>query len=100
MAPTELEEILQKHPAVYECLVFGRPEPSVQELICAVVSLKQGMEASEEELTEFVNSKVTDYKHIRGGMIFREKLPRNSVGKLLRRELRAWAREQRTVPRE
>ena len=37
VAPTEIEDILQKHEAVQECLVFGKKDPQVQELISAVV---------------------------------------------------------------
>ena len=44
MAPTEIENILQEHPAVHECLVFGRKDDTVQELISAVVTLKTGMQ--------------------------------------------------------
>ncbi len=46
VSPTELEGILQCHPAVKESLVFGKPEPSVQELITAVVVLNPGKEVS------------------------------------------------------
>lgn len=42
MAPTELEDIMQRHPAVQECLVYGKPDDEVQELISAVVVLKPG----------------------------------------------------------
>ena len=42
--PTELEEILQTHPAVQECLVYGKSEEQVLELVAAVVVLKPGME--------------------------------------------------------
>ena len=41
MAPTELEGIIQTHPLVKESLVFGIKEPSVQELISAVVVLNR-----------------------------------------------------------
>ena len=44
MAPTEIENILQEHPAVNECLVFGRKDDTVQELISAVVTLKPGIQ--------------------------------------------------------
>ncbi len=37
VSPTEIENILQEHPAVKACLVFGKKDPSVQELISAVV---------------------------------------------------------------
>ena len=49
---------------------------------------------SESELIEFVNSQVIEYKKIRGGIIFRNEIPRNNVGKLLRRKMREWALEQ------
>ena len=44
VSPTELESVLQKHEAVQECLVFGRKEPRVQELITAVVVKKPNFE--------------------------------------------------------
>lgn len=116
VAPTELEDILQRHPAVQECLVFGKPDDQVQELISAVVVVKPGQkvkwssfhlilslfinlhffswQVSEEELRNFVNKEVTDFKKIRGDVLFRDQIPRNSVGKLIRREMREWARNQ------
>ena len=96
VAPTELEEILQSHPAVQESLVFGVKEPSVQELISAVVVLKEGHHTvTEDDIKTFVNSRVdTDFKKIRGRVMFRESVPRNTLGKLLRREMRKWAEEE------
>jgi len=41
-----------------------------------------------------VNSQVADYKKVRGGLLFRPSIPHNTSGKLLRREMRTWAREQ------
>ena len=49
----------------------------------------------EEELVEFVNNQVSNFKRIRGGIIFKNEIPRNTVGKLLRREMREWARKQK-----
>ena len=40
VSPTEIENILQEHPAVNDCLVFGKKDDTVQELISAVVTLK------------------------------------------------------------
>ncbi|XP_059093403.1 luciferin 4-monooxygenase-like isoform X1 [Tigriopus californicus] len=94
VAPTELEGILQRHPAVQECLIFGKPDPEVQELISAVVVVKPGHQVTGDELRNFVNKDVTDYKKIRGDVLFRDDIPRNSVGKLIRREMREWARHQ------
>jgi len=86
---------LQEHPAVREAMAFGYPDPKVQELVTAVVVLNPGYDVSkdlEQELTAFVNGKLTDFKHIRGGVIFRDSMPRNSMGKLVRKEMRDWAR--------
>ena len=96
MAPTQLEDILQTHPAVTERLVFGIKEPSVQELISAVIVLREDAHnVSEKDIANYVNSRVdADYKKIRGRVLFRKVLPRNTSGKLLRREMRRWAEEE------
>ena len=44
VSPTEIESILQEHPDVRECLVFGKKDPMVQELISAVIVLKENKE--------------------------------------------------------
>ena len=99
MAPTELESILQTHPLVRESLVFGIKDPSVQELISAVVVLNSSnADISEQDLKSFVDARVNaDFKRLRGRVIFRDSLPRNTVGKLLRRDMRAWAQGQAEV---
>ncbi len=48
----------------------------------------------ESDLTEHVNSQVADYKRIRGGVLIRDSIPRNSFGKLVRRTMRLWALEE------
>ena len=40
ISPTELEDILQKHPAVKECLVYGQPSAAHQEIVTACVVVK------------------------------------------------------------
>ena len=52
------------------------------------------LQVTETELIEFVNSQVIDYKKIRGGIIFRDMIPRNNVGKLVRRKMREWAEQE------
>lgn len=94
ISPTELEDVLQGHPGVQECLVYGKPDPKFQELISAVVVRQPGSEVTERELLEFVNQKVIDYKRIRGGIVFRGEIPRNNVGKLVRKRMREWALDQ------
>ena len=77
--------------------MFGIKEPAVQELVSAVVVLRGGEsnEVDEDDIRRFVESRVdADYKRVRGKVIFRDALPRNTMGKLLRREMRKWAEEQ------
>ena len=84
----EIEEVIEEHPGVREVGVFGKPDPMVQELITAVVSRKQGYEhLTEEEIISFVDSRVDDYKRLRGGVVFVDSLPRNPIGKVTRKEL-------------
>ncbi len=70
--------------------VFGLPDPKVQELVTAVVVKKPDSDLKEEELIEFVNSRLPDnYKKIRGGLKFVEVIPRNPQGKVIKGELKA-----------
>ena len=46
ISPTEIEDILQKHADVQDCLVFGKKEPKVQELVTAVVCKKPNAKVS------------------------------------------------------
>ncbi len=95
VSPTELEEILQEHPAVNEVLVFGRPDLHAMELTTAVVVRNNGFEGVQEtELVDFLAARVGEQKRLHGGVMFADSIPRNSVGKLLRREMRRWAQEK------
>ncbi len=85
--PRELEDILYEHPAVKLCGVIGKPKPVVGEIPKAFIVLKEGAEASEEEIMKFVKEKVAAYKAIRE-VEFRKELPLSLVGKVLRRKLR------------
>src|SRR4051794_22934231 len=50
--PREIEEVLYEHPAVAEAAVVGVPDDSLGEEVAAAVALKEGQEATEEELRE------------------------------------------------
>jgi acyl-CoA synthetase (AMP-forming)/AMP-acid ligase II len=95
VSPTEIENLLQEHPALAESLVFGEKDPTVQELISAVIVLKENKhfkcQADVEEIKKFVNDQITiDFKKIRGDIIIRDSIPRNSNGKMLRK----WAENE------
>jgi len=65
--PRDLEIILKQHPAIEEAVVEGEKAPEVGEIPVAKVKLKSEFKGkvSEEEIKEFVNSKVAFYKKIR-----------------------------------
>lgn len=87
--PIEIEEAIMKHPGVKEVGVFGKPDPHVQELITAVVVKKKGYDSlTEQEIVEFTDNIVDDFKRVRGGVIFANKLPRNNIGKISRKDLK------------
>ena len=89
VAPAELEDILASHPAVAEAAVIGIPDVQAGELPRAYVVRKPGMESiSDAEIQAFVDSKVSSHKQIKGGIEFRSAIPKNNMGKILRRELR------------
>jgi long-chain acyl-CoA synthetase len=85
--PREVEDVLYGHPAVREVAVVGVPDPYRGETVKAYVSLKPGMEASEEELIEFAKKQMAAYNYPRS-IEFLEELPKTVTGKILRRELR------------
>jgi long-chain acyl-CoA synthetase len=85
--PREIEDVLYEHPAVRLCVVVGKPDQTVGEIVKAFIVLKDGSTVSEEEIRGFVNEKVAPYKAIRE-VEFRRELPLSSAGKVLRRVLR------------
>lgn len=73
-----------------EAAVIGIPDDHAGELPRAYVVKKPGMESvSDAEIQAFVDAKVSAHKRIKGGIEFCAALPKNNLGKVLRRELRA-----------
>lgn len=85
--PSEVERVIQEHPAVYEVAVIGVPSEKWGEEVKAIVVLKQGHVATEEEIIRFCEGKIADFKKPKS-VEFVERLPRNLTGKVLRRELK------------
>jgi o-succinylbenzoate---CoA ligase len=85
--PSEVEAALAAHPAVLEAGVVGLPDRDWGRTVAAVVKLQAGHSATADELIAFCRQRLAGYKVPRR-VEFRETLPRNAAGKLLRRELR------------
>jgi acetyl-CoA synthetase len=91
IGPAEVEATLQRHPAVREVAVIGRPDDLRGEIVTAVVVLRDGVTPSEElerELQEHVKAQTAPYKYPRR-VEFVESLPKTTSGKIHRAALRA-----------
>jgi acyl-CoA synthetase (AMP-forming)/AMP-acid ligase II len=86
--PKEVEDILLQHPAVKEVAVVGVPDNRWGEAIKAVVVLREGYEASENELIQFCKGKMAGYKKPKS-VDFVSQLPKSAVGKILKKEIKA-----------
>ncbi len=84
----EVEDVLLLHPAVAEAAVVGLPNEFGDELIKAFIVLKEGKSATKNELFELCREHLAPYKMPRD-IIFTSILPKNAIGKVLKRELRA-----------
>ncbi len=83
--PREVEEVLYAHPAVAEAAVVGMPDPVHGEEVGALVQLREGAEASEDELRDFVAERVAAFKYPR--VIRFGPVPKGPTGKILKREI-------------
>ena len=95
----ELEKTLAAHPAVYEGAVIPVPDARWGEVPKALVVLKPGTEASEQELLDFCRSRLSHYKCPRS-VEFLDALPKTGTGKILKKELRKkyWAQQETIRP--
>ncbi|WJQ08096.1 long-chain fatty acid--CoA ligase [Geobacillus stearothermophilus] len=85
--PREIEEVLYEHPAVREAAAIGVPDPYRGETVKAIIVLKDGQQASEEDILAHCRKNLAAYKVPRI-IEFRTELPKTNVGKILRRALR------------
>lgn len=92
IGPFEVESKLVEHPAVAEAGVIGVPDPLRGEVIKAFITLRAGIEESEElkkEIATYVKERLA--AHAAPRIIeFRAKLPKTRSGKIMRRVLKAW----------
>ncbi|HID05888.1 MAG TPA: long-chain fatty acid--CoA ligase, partial [Armatimonadetes bacterium] len=94
VAASEVEAVLQEHPAVIAACVVGVPDEWVGERIKAFVVLREDIKGvSAHELIRWCRERLAPYK-VPQYIEFRDMLPKSKVGKVLRRELRAEERKK------
>ncbi|UCD58052.1 MAG: AMP-binding protein, partial [Candidatus Hydrogenedentota bacterium] len=84
----EVENAIMQHPAVLEVAVVGIPDPVMQEAVKAVICLKPGTTATEEEIKEHCKKLIASYKKPRHIVFTGSLLPRNPGGKVIKAALK------------
>lgn len=88
----EVEEVLYRHPAVMTAAVVAKPDPKWQEVPCAFIELKQGVDVNVEDLLAHCRNELARFKVPKEIVI--TEIPKTSTGKLQKFILRDWAKER------
>ena len=87
IASSEIERIIYAMPEVAECAVIGMPDPKWGERPAAIIVVRQGQQLSAEDVQSRCRAALASFK-IPSQVFFRDVLPRNPSGKVLKRVLR------------
>ena len=95
---SEVEQVIWSHPSVEDCAVIGVPDEKWGEAVKAVIQLKPGKSASEEEIIALCKERIGSMKAPKS-VEFWDTLPRSPVGKVLKRSIREkyWQGRSRAV---
>jgi long-chain acyl-CoA synthetase len=86
--PSQIEAVLDRHPAVKEVLVLGLPDAYLGEKPVAYVTLEDGALAAPEEIKAWLNPQLGKHERV-AEVVVRLALPKTMIGKLSRKDLRA-----------
>ena len=85
--PSQIEEVLRRHPKVKDVAVIGIPDRIRGESIAAVIVLREGLAGSKEEFIKYGKANLPDYRQPQT-ILLRPDIPKDPAGKVLRRVLR------------
>lgn len=91
IAPASLEQLITEHPAVFEVAVVGDPDEMLGERVAAIVVLRPDAELTLDDLVGFLRERRIASFKLPERLSIIDALPRNPVGKVLKRELRVAA---------
>jgi acyl-CoA synthetase (AMP-forming)/AMP-acid ligase II len=96
--PAEVENVIYQHPAVFECSVVSAPSDKWGEIVQAVIVLKPGAKATEEEIIEHCKKTLAGYKCPKA-VAFWDSIPKTIVGKIIKKDIKAkfWEGKDRMV---
>ena len=83
ISPREVDEVLMDHPAVQQVVTFAIPHNKLGEDVAAVIVLRDGEQAKENDIREFTKLHLADFKVPRK-IIFMDEIPKGATGKLQR----------------
>jgi len=92
VSPSEVEEVLRKHPSVADAGIIGKPDPLKGNSLKAFIALKPEIEPTEvlkKEIIEYVKTNFSP-RIVPDEIEFRPKIPRSQEGRVIRRVLKAW----------
>jgi acetyl-CoA synthetase len=92
VGPTEMEEVLLRHPAIEDAGIIGKTDPVKGNIIKAFISLRAGFTPSERlknEIKEFIKQHFSS-RIVPKEIEFRPEIPRSEDGRVIRRVLKAW----------
>jgi len=87
ISPGEIEDVLLAHPAVADCACVAMPDEQWGEAVAAAIVLKEGARVEAAELQELVKGKLRSSR-VPQAIVFKDALPYNETGKVLRRVIR------------
>ncbi len=96
--PAEVENVIYQHPAVFECSVVSAPSEKWGEIVQAVVVLKPGATATEEEIIEYCKKTLAGYKCPKA-VAFWDAIPKTIIGKIIKKDIKAkfWEGKERMI---
>ena len=96
--PKEVEDVIYAHPAVKECSVVSSPSEGWGEIVRAVVVLKPGAQATEQDIIDHCKKTLAGYKCPKA-VSFWDDLPKTIVGKILKKDIKKkfWEGKDRMI---